>query len=56
MSKGTEEQSTFLLDQAHPFGLNLEHKGKRVAGVKRLGIELGIGVFLQSSIKHEIMG
>ena len=56
MSKGTEEQSMFLLDQVHLFGLNLEDTGKWVAGMKRLGIELGIGVFLQSSTKHEIMG
>ena len=55
MSKGTKSRA-FLLDQAHPFGLNLEDTGKRVAGMKRLGIELGIGVFLQSFIKHEIMG
>ena len=55
MSKGTKSRA-FLLDQAHPFGLNLEDTGKRVAGMKRLGIELGIVVFLQSFIKHEIMG
>lgn len=28
MSKGTEEQSMFLLDQVHLFGLNLEDTGK----------------------------
>ena len=46
----------FLVDQVHLFGLNLEDTGKKMAGMKRLRIELGIGVFLQSSTKRKIMG
>ena len=39
MSKGTEEWSMFLLDQAHLFGLNLEDTEEGLVQVKRLGIE-----------------